>query len=25
VEWKGAGSELHLTGPATLIARGEAW
>lgn len=25
VEWDGAGSELQLTGPATLIARGEAW
>ncbi|MGD0891578.1 MAG: diaminopimelate epimerase [Terracidiphilus sp.] len=25
VEWNGAGSELYLTGPATLIARGEAW
>ena len=25
VEWKGAGSELELTGPAALIARGEAW
>lgn len=25
VEWDGAGTELHLTGPATLIARGEAW
>jgi diaminopimelate epimerase len=25
VEWAGAGSELHLTGPAMLIARGEAW
>jgi diaminopimelate epimerase len=25
VEWAGAGTELHLTGPAALIARGEAW
>ncbi|MGA7255634.1 MAG: diaminopimelate epimerase [Terracidiphilus sp.] len=25
VEWKGAGSELELTGPAALVARGEAW
>jgi diaminopimelate epimerase len=25
VEWQGPGSELLLTGPATLIARGEAW
>jgi len=25
VSWLGAGSELELTGPATLIARGEAW
>jgi diaminopimelate epimerase len=25
VTWNGAGSELELTGPATLIARGEAW
>jgi diaminopimelate epimerase len=25
VEWSGPGSELHLTGPADLIARGEAW
>lgn len=25
VEWNGEGSELQLTGPATLIARGEAW
>jgi len=25
VEWKGEGTELFLTGPATLIARGEAW
>jgi diaminopimelate epimerase len=25
VSWHGAGSELELTGPATLIARGEAW
>jgi diaminopimelate epimerase len=25
VEWRGAGSELQLTGPAALIARGEAW
>jgi diaminopimelate epimerase len=25
VAWSGPGSELHLTGPATLIARGEAW
>jgi diaminopimelate epimerase len=25
VAWDGAGSELRLTGPATLIARGEAW
>jgi len=25
VEWNGPGSELHLTGPAALIARGEAW
>lgn len=25
VEWSGPGGELHLTGPATLIARGEAW
>ncbi|MGA8089457.1 MAG: diaminopimelate epimerase [Terracidiphilus sp.] len=25
VSWRGPGSELELTGPATLIARGEAW
>ena len=25
VVWDGAGSELQLTGPATLVARGEAW
>ena len=25
VAWSGPGSELHLTGPATLVARGEAW
>jgi len=25
VEWGGPGTELRLTGPATLIARGEAW
>jgi len=25
VEWSGPGSELQLTGPAALIARGEAW
>lgn len=25
VSWDGPGSELHLTGPASLIARGEAW
>jgi diaminopimelate epimerase len=25
VEWTGPGNELHLTGPAVLIARGEAW
>ncbi len=25
VSWSGLGSELELTGPATLIARGEAW
>jgi diaminopimelate epimerase len=25
VVWRGFGSELELTGPATLIARGEAW
>jgi diaminopimelate epimerase len=25
VSWHGAGNELELTGPATLIARGEAW
>jgi diaminopimelate epimerase len=25
VEWEGPGTELHLTGPASLIARGEAW
>ena len=25
VTWNGAGSELYLTGPASLIARGEAW
>ncbi|MGC1424879.1 MAG: diaminopimelate epimerase [Terracidiphilus sp.] len=25
VSWHGTGSELELTGPATLIARGEAW
>ena len=25
VEWHGMGSELELTGPASLIARGEAW
>jgi diaminopimelate epimerase len=25
VAWSGPGSELYLTGPASLIARGEAW
>jgi diaminopimelate epimerase len=25
VEWQGEGERLFLTGPATLIARGEAW
>ena len=25
IAWSGPGSELHLTGPATLVARGEAW
>jgi diaminopimelate epimerase len=25
VAWGGPGEELHLTGPATLVARGEAW
>jgi len=25
VAWEGPGTELYLTGPATLIARGEAW
>ena len=25
VSWSGPGTELYLTGPATLIARGEAW
>jgi diaminopimelate epimerase len=25
VAWEGAGTELKLTGPAALIARGEAW
>ena len=25
IAWRGPGSELHLTGTATLIARGEAW
>ena len=25
VEWQGPGAELLLTGPATLVARGEAW
>ncbi len=25
VAWDGPGAELHLTGPAALIARGEAW
>lgn len=25
VEWAGAGEKLYLTGPATLVARGEAW
>ena len=25
VSWSGTGTELELTGPATLIARGEAW
>ena len=25
VEWAGSGERLYLTGPATLIARGEAW
>lgn len=25
VEWEGSGKELYLTGPAALIARGEAW
>ena len=25
VTWAGPGTELHLTGPASLIARGEAW
>lgn len=25
IAWSGPGTELHLTGPASLIARGEAW
>ncbi len=25
IAWSGPGAELHLTGPASLIARGEAW
>ena len=25
VEWEGDGAKLYLTGPATLVARGEAW
>jgi diaminopimelate epimerase len=25
VDWNGPGTELHLTGPASLIARGDAW
>jgi len=25
IAWSGPGTELHLTGPAVLIARGEAW
>ena len=25
VSWEGSGTELYLTGPASLIARGEAW
>jgi diaminopimelate epimerase len=25
VEWNGTGTELYLTGPAALVARGEAW
>ena len=25
IAWNGAGTELHLTGPASLIANGEAW
>jgi len=25
VAWSGPGTELYLTGPAVLIARGEAW
>jgi diaminopimelate epimerase len=25
VEWSGPGTELRLTGPASLIAKGEAW
>ena len=25
VAWDGPGTELYLTGPASLIARGEAW
>jgi len=25
VEWGGAGTEIHLTGPAALVARGQAW
>jgi diaminopimelate epimerase len=25
VAWSGSGAELYLTGPATLVARGEAW
>jgi hypothetical protein len=25
VDWEGPGFELRLTGPAALIARGEAW
>jgi diaminopimelate epimerase len=25
IAWSGPGEELFLTGPATLIARGEAW
>jgi diaminopimelate epimerase len=25
VEWQGPGEKLYLTGPATLVASGEAW